>query len=234
VLNDIKDDSKSRQNFLRPGVLSKVLIALATPTVVFALLGGILGTVFLYLIIVVDGLALGWLALSRIDSGLNRIVTERNNDSVYNYSLVSGGRVLSIAIEVNLAAQRSSRFSTPARKNIAAFLSEIFSSASSTTSFSGILRPALESQAASDLRVLLSYKQEYEPLRKDANDDSPKISKGLPVLNGLTGRLGGRLDVDYLSRLERVVTALEEEEGSQMTIPAPKATQYSVGGSPSS
>ena len=110
-----EDDSRSRQDFLRPRVLSKVLIALVVPTIVFASLGGTLGALPLYIVIVVDGLALGSLALSRFDPGLGRMMTERNNNdsgSIRDHDLLAGGRVLYLAIEVNLAARSSRYFST--------------------------------------------------------------------------------------------------------------------------
>jgi hypothetical protein len=234
-----ENDSRSGQDFLRPRVLSKVLIALAAPTIVLALLGGTLGAVSLYLIIVVDGFALGSLALSRFDSGLGRTMAERNNDSIHDYYPLAGGRVLSLAIEVNLAARSSSYFSTSARRNLATVLSEILPSASSKkTAFSGtgatgIRRTEVESQVASDLRALLSYNQKNQPPRGGAKEPPPKIGGGLPVLGRISRRVSGKRDLDYLARLERVVTVLEEED-SKITIPAPKPTQQPVGASSSS
>jgi hypothetical protein len=235
-----ENDSRPRRDFLRPRALSKVLIALLAPTIVFALLGGHLGTLLLYVVIVVDGIALALLALSRFDSSVGRIMTERNNDSVRYYHSLAGGRVLSVAIEVNLAARSSSLFSTSARRNLAAILSEILPlspsrAASSGTGAAGIRRTDLESQVASDLRVLLSYNQKNQPPKGDAKDPSAKIGRGLPtirILSGISGRLRGQPDLDYLARLERVVTMLEEED-SKITTPFPKHIQQPVGDSPS-
>jgi hypothetical protein len=226
-----ENDSRPRIEFLRPRVLWEVLIALLAPAIVFALLAGTLGALSLYLIIVVDGIALGWLALSRSDSTVGRIMTERHNDNISDYHSLNGGRVLSLAIEVNLAARTSSSFSTSARRNLATVLSEILPSSSSKTASSGtgaagIRRAYLESQVASDLRVLLSYNQ-----RDNAKQPSSKIGGGLPVLGGISRRLRSQPDTNYLSRLERVVSMLEED--SKITMPAPKSAQQLAGDSSS-
>jgi hypothetical protein len=212
------------------------------PTIVFASLGGTLGALSLYLIIVVDGFVLGSLALSRFDSGLGRMMTERNNDdrSIHDYDLLAGGRVLSLAIEVNLAARRSRYFSTSARRNLATVLSGIIPPASSRGAFpgtggtTGIQGAELEPQAASDLLVLLSYNQRNQPPSGGAKESSPKVGGGsLPVLGRISRRLSGKIDLDYLARLERVVTALEKEEEDPkkmtMMIPAPESTHHPVG-----
>jgi hypothetical protein len=240
-----ENDSRSRQDFLRPRVWSKVLIALVVPTIVFASLGGTLGALSLYLIIVVDGFVLGSLALSRFDPGLGRMMIERNNDdsSIHDYGLLAGGRVLSLAIEVNLAARRSKYFSTSARKNLATVLSGILPPASSRAAFpgtggtTGIRGAELEPQAASDLRVLLSYNQQNQPSGGGAKQPSPKVGGGsLPVLGRVSRRLSGKRDLDYLARLERVVAMLEKEEEDpkmmkmmKMMTPAPESTQHPVG-----
>jgi hypothetical protein len=232
------NNSRLKQDFLRPRALSKVLITLLVPTIVFASLGGTLGALSVYLIIVVDGFALGSLALSRFDSGLGRMMTERNNDSIHDHDSLTGGRVLSLAIEVNLAARRSSYFSRSARRNLATVLSEILSPASSKAAFSGTGVPQESggpylNQAASDLRVLLSYNQQDQPPKGGAKEPSPKIGGGGgPVLSRISRRLSGKRDLDYLARLERVVTMLEKEEDPKIMVPAPKSTQRSVGDSP--
>jgi len=199
-----------------------------------------LGALSLYVIIVVDGIALALLALSGFGSSVGRMMTERNNDSIRDYHSLAGGRALSVALEVNLAARRSSFFSTSARRNLAIILSEILpSSSSGTASYgtggaAGVRGTDLESQVTSDLRVLLSYSQRDQPPRGDAKEPSAKMGRGLPtipLLSGISGRLRGRLDLDYLARLERVVTMLEED--SEVTIPAPKSMQQSAGDSPS-
>jgi hypothetical protein len=210
-----ENGSGPRRDFLRPRVLSNVLIALVAPTVVFALLGGTLGTLSLYGVIVFDGIALAWSALSRFDSSVGRIMTERNNDNIHDYQSLIGGRVLSFALEVNLAARSSSFFSTSARKNLATVLSGVLPSssrtASSGTGAEGIRRTYPESQVASDLRVLLSYNQRNQPLREDVKQLSSKIGGGLPVLSGMSRRLRSQPDLGYLARLERVISMLEED-----------------------
>lgn len=211
--------------------LAKALAALGAPIAVLSLSGSPVNVLLLYSVIVVEGFALGYLALSRIDRG-ERVALMRNNDlgddrgyGRYYRRPPGPGRVESLALDVKWASHPAHYFSGSSRRRIGRVVSQSLppsygSSPSRADGGAGNPERQVDEKGPlpPDLLAVLSY---YETVPATGGGEGaggapaagrpPKRARRLPetVPGGRAGLLVRRLDLDYLSSLERTLSSLE-------------------------